>query len=80
VGARFERAVERCAAGTLARFFEGVDLGVRLAGALVRAITNHDAFVGHNARADDGVRRGAPEAAACVFERPPHPSSVYHFS
>ena len=63
------------------RLFERVHLGVRFAGALVRALTEHDPFVRHDARTNDGIRRRAAEAAARVLERPPHPPFVvYHFS
>ena len=85
--ARLERAVERGAARALARFVERVHFGVRLAGALVRALADHDAIVGHDAGADHRIGRRAPEPAARVLERPPHPAqvvarvgAVYHFS
>ena len=71
--------------------FERVHFGVRLAGALVRAVADDDAFVGDDAGADERIRRRAAEPAARVLERPPHPPHVrlrhalrrivvYHFS
>ena len=71
--ARFQRAVERGAAAPLACFVERVHLGVRLAGALVCAVADHDTFVGDHARADDRIRCRAPEAAPRLLERAPHP-------
>ena len=79
--ARFERAVQRGAAGGVARFVQRMDLGVRLAGALVRALPHHDAVVRHHARADERIGRGAPQSSAGMLDRPPHPSLVvYHFA
>jgi hypothetical protein len=81
VNARLERAVEGGAARVATRLFEGIHLGVRFTGALVRTLTEYDPVVRDDARANDGIRRRAAEAAARVLERPPHPPFVvYHFS
>jgi hypothetical protein len=79
VHARLERAVQRGAARGGAGLFERVDLRVRLTRALVRALPDHHALVGDDARADDRIRRRPAEAAARVLDCPPHPSLVvYH--
>jgi hypothetical protein len=60
---------------------ERVYFRVRLTGTLVRALTEHHAFVRHDARTHDRIRRRATQATARVLERPPHPPFVvYHFS
>ena len=80
VDARLERAVQRRSAGARSGLFEREHFGVRFAGALVRAVTDDDAVIGHDAGADDGVRRRAAEPTTSVLERPPHPPGVvYHF-
>jgi hypothetical protein len=86
----FERAVERGASRAFPRFIQRVNFSVRLAGAFVRAIADNDALVGHDACPDDRIRRGPAQTAARLFERTPHPVSVfradtlagrrYHFS
>jgi hypothetical protein len=79
--ARLERAVQRGAASLTAGLFEGIHLGMRFAGSLVRALAEHDAFVRHDTGAHYGVGCGASKAPACVLERTSHPPIVvYHFS
>jgi hypothetical protein len=81
VRARFERAVQRRAAGEAARLLERIDLGVRLTRAFVRPLADDHAFVRDHACAYYGIRRRASEAAPRMLEGTPHPSMVvYHFS
>jgi hypothetical protein len=54
---------------------------MRLAGSLVRALAEHDAFVRHDAGAHHGVGCRAAKPSARMLERAPHPPLVvYHFS
>jgi hypothetical protein len=54
---------------------------MRLAGALVGAVTDDDPFIGYDARANDRIRRRPAQATTCVLQCPPHPPAVvYHFS
>jgi len=54
---------------------------MRFAGALVRAVTYDDPFIGNDARANDRIRRRPAQAPTCVLQCPPHPPAVvYHFS
>jgi hypothetical protein len=59
--------------------------GVRLTGALVKALADDDAVGGNDDRANERVRAGAAAAAGGVKERPLHHSLVerlrgHHFS
>jgi hypothetical protein len=79
--ARLEGAVQRGAACTRPRLFQREHLRVRFAGALVRAVTDNDPFIGNDARANYRIRRGPAQATTCVLQCPPHPPTVvYHFS
>jgi hypothetical protein len=61
-----------------------MDFGVRFAGALVSALTDDNALVGDDARADDRIRRGPAKPPLGERQRPPHPGAIvarlYHFS
>jgi hypothetical protein len=79
--ARLESAIESGAARSRSSLFEREDLCMRFAGALVRAVTDHDPFISNDARANDRIRRGPAQATTCVLQCPPHPPAVvYHFS
>src|SRR6185295_10051306 len=80
MAARFERAVERRAAGAGAGFGERVDFGVRLAGPLMEPLP-HDHAVGRDHdRADEWIGTGASGAARGVKQRALHVVALYHFS
>jgi hypothetical protein len=59
VDAWLERAVQRGAACVTAGLFEGIHLGMRLTGSLVRTLPEHDAFVRHDAGTHNRVGRRA---------------------
>jgi hypothetical protein len=71
-----------------ARFGESVDFRMRVAGALVRTVSNHHSFIGDNAGTDHRIWRGATEPTARLLQRSLHPLRVrigaggnrHHFS
>jgi hypothetical protein len=86
VGTWLERAIQCGAARPLTSLLQREDLGVRLASPFVCAVTDDNPTASNDARADDRVRRRAPQTATCMCESSPHPSRVlggavtYHFS
>jgi hypothetical protein len=76
VATRFERAVQRRPACAFARFVERVNFRVRFAGAFVGTVTHDDSFIGDNAGADNGIRRGTAESPARLLERAAHPPGI----
>src|SRR5712691_382638 len=76
VTARLERAVQRRAPRPRTRRLQRVDLGVRLARALVEPLTNDDAVRRHDDRADERIGTGSPGAARRVKERPLHVAPI----
>ena len=54
---------------------------MRFAGAFVSTVTDDDAFISNDARADYRIRRGPAQATTRLLQCPPHPPAVvYHFS
>jgi hypothetical protein len=84
VAARFERAVQRTALGTLAGSIERDDLGVRPAGAEMCPLAGDESVGVDHDGANNRIRRRAASATLGVKERALHPHRIvrisYHFS
>ncbi len=72
VGARFQRAIQRRPARTLAGVPQRADFRVRPAGDLVRAAADHHTVAIHHDRADHRVGTGASASALRQRERTGH--------
>ncbi|GAA3478019.1 hypothetical protein GCM10018966_025490 [Streptomyces yanii] len=73
---RFEGDVGGAAAGLLACFAQGVDLGVRPAGALVEAFTGRLSFGVEDHASDDRIGAGGAESAGGERDRSAHGGGV----
>src|SRR5206468_4834298 len=76
MAARFERAIQRSAAGALAGGRDGAHLGVRLTGALVKALPDDHALRRNEDGADQRIGTRPSRAAGRMKQRSLHEDGI----